>query len=101
MLAYALANNDDSTWVIVLLLALVCLVLAKLASDNSKKAKSERGRKAEVTEAEQLIGMPPSAGFSKYETIIDYPYRWAIRGYDGASRYRLGYNQKKYADKSD
>jgi hypothetical protein len=45
MIAYALVNNDDSTWVIVLLLALVGLVLAKLASDHSKKAKPEKDGK--------------------------------------------------------
>jgi hypothetical protein len=45
MLAYALVNNDDSAWIIVLLLALVGLVLAKLASDQSKKAKAEKDGK--------------------------------------------------------
>jgi len=45
MAAYALVNNDDSTWIIVLLLALVGLVLAKLTSDHSKKAKSEKDGK--------------------------------------------------------
>jgi hypothetical protein len=45
MLAYALVNNDDSTWIIVLLLALVGLALAKLASEHSKKAKAEKDGK--------------------------------------------------------